>query len=102
MAKGGMGNLMKQAQMMQANMQRAQAELAVTEVEGQASNGLIKIKMTCKNEIKKIDIDASLLEDKEMLEDMMIVALKDTFKQIEEVTNIKMSGLVPPGMNLPF
>jgi DNA-binding protein YbaB len=56
MAKGGMGNLMKQAQMMQANMQRAQAELAVTEVEGQASNGLIKIKMTCKNEIKKIDI----------------------------------------------
>ena len=102
MAKGGMGNLMKQAQMMQANMQRAQAELAVTEVEGQASNGLIKIKMTCKNEIKKIDIDASLLEDKEMLEDMMIVALKDTFKQIEEVTNTKMSSLVPPGMNLPF
>jgi len=102
MAKGGMGNLMKQAQMMQANMQRAQAELAVTEVEGQASNGLIKIKMTCKNEIKKIDIDPSLLEDKEMLEDMMIVALKDTFKQIEEVTNTKMSGLVPPGMNLPF
>ena len=97
-----MGNLMKQAQMMQANMQRAQAELAVTEVEGQASNGLIKIKMTCKNEIKKIDIDASLLEDKEMLEDMMVVALKDTFKQIEEVTNAKMSGLVPPGMNLPF
>ena len=89
MAKGGMGNLMKQAQMMQANMQRAQAELAVTEVEGQASNGLIKIKMTCKNEIKKIDIDASLLEDKEMLEDMMVVALKDTFKQIEEVTNTK-------------
>jgi len=102
MAKGGMGNLMKQAQMMQANMQRAQAELAVTEVEGQASNGLIKIKMTCKNEIKKIDIDASLLEDKEMLEDMMVVALKDTFKQIDEVTNAKMSGLVPPGMNLPF
>ena len=102
MAKGGMGNLMKQAQMMQANMQRAQAELAVTEVEGQASNGLIKIKMTCKNEIKKIDIDASLLEDKEMLEDMMVVALKDTFIQIEEVTNTKMSGLVPPGMNLPF
>ena len=102
MAKGGMGNLMKQAQMMQANMQRAQAELAVTEVEGQASNGLIKIKMTCKNEIKKIDINASLLEDKEMLEDMMVVALKDTFKQIEEVTNAKMSGLVPPGMNLPF
>jgi DNA-binding YbaB/EbfC family protein len=87
---------------MQANMQRAQAELAVTEVEGQASNGLIKIKMTCKNEIKKIDIDPSLLEDKEMLEDMMVVALKDTFKQIEEVTNAKMSGLVPPGMNLPF
>ncbi|NDH49272.1 MAG: YbaB/EbfC family nucleoid-associated protein, partial [Proteobacteria bacterium] len=63
MAKGGMGNLMKQAQMMQANMQRAQAELAAIEIEGQASNGLIKIKMTCKNEIKKIEIDPSLLTD---------------------------------------
>lgn len=102
MAKGGMGNLMKQAQMMQANMKRAQDELALIEVEGSASNGLIKIKMTCKNEIKKIDIDPSLLEDKEMLEDMIIVALKDAFKQIEDVTNNKMSGLVPPGMNLPF
>jgi len=102
MAKGGMGNLMKQAQMMQSNMQRAQAELAAIEVEGQASNGLIKIKMTCKNEIKKIEIDPSLLTDKEMLEDMLIVALKDTFKQIEDTTNAKMSGLVPPGMNLPF
>ena len=96
MSKGGMSNIMKQAQMMQANLQKAQAELASIEVEGSASNGLIKIIMTCKHEVKKINIDPSLLED------MMLVALKDTLQKIEATTAQKMGGLVPPGMNLPF
>ena len=102
MSKGGMGNLMKQAQMMQANLQKAQAELASIDVEGNASNGLVKVIMSCKNEIKKIDIDPSLLDDKEMLEDMIVVAFKDALKKIEVTSNQKMAGLMPPGMNLPI
>ncbi len=102
MSKGGMGNIMKQAQMMQANLQKAQSELASIDVQGSASNGLVKIVMSCKHEVKKIDIDPSILEDKEMLEDMLVVALKDTLQKIEATTSSKMGGLVPPGMNLPF
>ena len=102
MSKGGMGNLMKQAQMMQANLQKAQAELATIDVEGSASNGLVKVIMSCKNEIKKIDIDPSLLDDKEILEDMIVVAFKDAIKKIEVTSNQKMGGLMPPGMNLPM
>jgi len=63
---------------------------------------LVKIVMSCKHEVKKIDIDPSILEDKEMLEDMLVVALKDTLQKIEATTSSKMGGLVPPGMNLPF
>ncbi len=102
MSKGGMGNLMKQAQMMQANLQKAQAELASIDVQGSASNGLVKIVMSCKHEVKSVDIDPSILEDKEMLEDMLVVALKDTLQKIEVTTSSKMGGLVPQGMNLPF
>jgi DNA-binding YbaB/EbfC family protein len=102
MVKGGMGNLMKQAQMMQANLQKAQNELASIDVQGEASNGLVKITMSCKYEVKKIEIDPSLLDDQEMLEDMITVALKDTIKKIESTTNSKMSVLMPGGMNLPF
>jgi len=102
MAKGGMGNLMKQAQMMQANLQKAQAELANIDVQGISGNGLIKITISCKHEIKKVDIDPSLLEDKEMLEDLIMVAFKDALSNIESTSSQKMGGLVPPGMNLPF
>ena len=97
-----MGNLMKQAQMMQANLKKAQDELANIDIEGSSGNGLVKILMSCKNDIKKIDIDQSLLDDKEMLEDLIIVALKDAFQKIESTSSEKMNGLVPPGMNLPF
>ena len=102
MAKGGMGNIMKQAQMMQANLQKAQAELANIDVEGSAGNGMIKITISCKHEIKKIDIDPSLLEDKEMLEDLIMVAFKDALGKVESTSSQQMGGLVPPGMNLPF
>ena len=96
MAKGGMGNLMKQAQMMQANLQKAQAELANIDVQGTSGNGLIKITISCKHEIKKVDIDPSLLEDKEMLEDLIMVAFKDALSNIESTSSQKMGGLVPP------
>ena len=102
MSKGGMGNLMKQAQMMQANLKKAQDELANINIEGSSGNGLVKILMSCKNDIKKVDIDPSLLNDKEMLEDLIIVALKDAFQKVESTSSKKMNGLVPPGMNLPF
>ena len=102
MSKGGMGNIMKQAQMMQANMQKAQEELSGINVEGVAANGLIKIQISCKNEIKKVEIDPSILDDKEMLEDLIMVAFKDAIKKIEITTSERMSRLVPPGMNLPF
>ena len=102
MGKGGMGNLMKQAQMMQANLKKAQDELANINVEGSSGNGLVKISMSCKNDIKKIDIDESLLNDKEILEDLIMVALKDAFQKIETTSSEKMSGLVPPGMYIPF
>ena len=102
MSKGGMGNLMKQAQMMQANLKKAQDELANIDIQGSSGNGLIKITMSCKNDVKKIDIDSTLLDDKEMLEDLIIVALKDAFQKIETTSSEKMNGLVPPGMNLPF
>ena len=102
MGKGGMGNMMKQAQQMQANLQKAQSELANIDVEGLSGNGLVKINISCKNDIKKVTLDPSLLDDKEMLEDLIVVALKDAFQKIDEATSKKMGGLVPPGMNLPF
>jgi len=102
MSKGGMGNMMKQAQQMQANLQKAQNELANIDVEGLSGNGLVKINISCKNDIKKVTLDPSLLDDKELLEDLIVVALKDAFQKIDEATSKKMGGLVPPGMNLPF
>ncbi len=100
--KGGMGNLMKQAQQMQANMAKAQEELANIDVEGVASNGLVKIQMSCKNIVKRVSIDDSVMDDKEMLEDLLVVALKDAASKAEATSNEKMSGYMPSGMNLPF
>ena len=102
MIKGGMGNLMKQAQMMQANMQKAQDELGQIDVEGLASNGLVKIAISCKHQIKKISIDPSVMSDHEMLEDLLIVAFKDALQKIEQTKNAKMGNMLPPGMKLPF
>lgn len=108
MMKGGLGNLMKQAQQMQENMKRAQAELANIEVEGQAGSGMVKVIMTCRNEVKRVSIDDSLMgDDKEMLEDLIVTALNDASRKAEKTANDKMSGLtaglpLPPGMKLPF
>ncbi len=100
--KGGMGNMMKQAQMMQANMQKAQTELATVEVEGSASNGLVKVTMTCRNEVKRVHIDDSVMDDRETLEDLLVVALKDAAQKAETTSSAHMSGLMPAGMKLPF
>lgn len=101
--KGGMGNIMKQAQQMQENLKRAQAELATVEVEGQAGSGMVKVTITCRNEIKRISIDESLMkDDKEMLEDLLVIALNDAVNKAEATSQQRMSGLMPAGMKLPF
>ena len=108
MMKGGLGGLMKQAQQMQANMKKAQAELATVEVEGQAGSGMVKVTMTCAHEVRRVSLDDSLLaDDKEMLEDLIAAAMNDAVKQAAVVTQQRMSGFsagmnLPPGMNLPF
>jgi DNA-binding YbaB/EbfC family protein len=102
MMKGGMGNMMKQAQMMQANMQKAQAELANTEVEGVASNGMVKITMTCNNDVKRVQIDDAAMDDKETLEDLLLIALKDARTKVESTSAAKMGNVMPAGFKLPF
>ena len=108
MMKGGLGGLMKQAQQMQANMKKAQAELATVEVEGQSGSGMVKVTMTCAHEVRRISLDDSLLsDDKEMLEDLIVAAMNDAVKQAAAVSQQRMSGFsagmnLPPGMNLPF
>jgi DNA-binding YbaB/EbfC family protein len=106
--KGGLGNLMKQAQKMQADMQKAQEELANMEVTGQSGAGLVKVVMTGRHDLKRVSIDDSLMEDdKDMLEDLIAAAVNDAVRQLEETTQQKMSGMaeglnLPPGMKLPF
>ena len=108
MMKGQLAGLMKQAQAMQDNMKRAQDELALIEVEGDAGAGLVKVTMTCKHDVKRITIDPSLLaEDKDMLEDLVAAAFNAAVRRAEEVSTEKMSKLtagmpLPPGMKLPF
>ena len=106
--KGGLGNLMKQAQKMQADMQRAQEELANMEVTGQSGGGMVKVVMTGRHDLKRVSIDDSLMgDDKEMLEDLIAAAVNDAVRQLEQVTQEKMGGLtaglnLPGGMKLPF
>ncbi|MCL7744037.1 YbaB/EbfC family nucleoid-associated protein [Guyparkeria hydrothermalis] len=106
--KGGMGNLMKQAQAMQENMQRMQEEVAKMEVEGQSGGGLVKVTLTGKHEARRVTIDPSLMEDdKEMLEDLIAAAINDATRRIEQEQQEKMSGMtagmnLPPGFKMPF
>ena len=108
MMKNQLAGLMKQAQAMQDNLKRAQEELATIEVEGQSGAGLVKVTMTCKHDVKRIQIDPSLLaDDKDMLEDMVAAAFNDALRNAEEVSQAKMSKVtagmpLPPGMKMPF
>ncbi len=101
--KGGLGNLMKQAQQMQANMEKAQAELANVEVTGQAGGGMVKVVMTGKHDVKRVSIEDSLFEDdKDMVEDLVAAAVNDAVRQVEKTTQDRMAGMMPPGMKMPF
>ena len=108
MMKNQLAGLMKQAQQMQENMQKAQEELARIEVEGQSGAGMVKVVMTCRHDVKRVTIDPSLLgEDKDMLEDLLAAAINDAVRRVETTTQEKMAGLtsglpVPPGFKLPF
>ena len=105
--KGGIGNLMKQAQQMQANMQKAQEEMANIEVTGKSGGGLVSVVMTCRHDVKRVEIDDSVMEDKEMLEDLLAAAVNDAVRQVETTTQEKFSGMtagmnLPGGLKLPF
>jgi len=106
--KGGMGNLMKQAQKMQEDMQRAQEEIATMEIEGQSGGGLVKVVMNGQHELRKVSIDDSLVgDDKDMLEDLVAAAVNDASQKLAQASKDRLSGLtsgmeLPPGMKLPF
>lgn len=108
MMKGGMGNIMKQAQQMQERMQKSQEELATIEVTGEAGAGLVKVTMTCNHSVRRVNIDASLMEDdKEMIEDLVAAAINDAVRRVQETTKEKMAGVtggmaMPPGFKMPF
>ncbi len=106
--KGGIGQLMKQAQQMQADMQKAQEEMANLTVIGESGAGIVRITMTCKHEVRALEIDDSLIgDDKEMLEDLIVAAFNDAVRKVEQTVQEKFSGMaaglsLPPGMKLPF
>ncbi|MBI5780564.1 MAG: YbaB/EbfC family nucleoid-associated protein [Rhodocyclales bacterium] len=105
--KNALSGLMRQAQQMQENMKKVQDELAALEIEGQAGAGLVKVLMTCKYDVRRVSIDPSVLDDKEMLEDLMAAAVNDAVRRVEATTQEKMAAVtagmpLPPGMKLPF
>ena len=105
--KGNLAGLMQQAQKMQQEMQKAQEELASLEVTGEAGGGLVKVTMTGKHAVRRVEIDSSLLDDKEMLEDIVTAAINDAVNRIASTTQDRMSDMtagipLPPGMKLPF
>ena len=108
MMKGGIGNLMKQAQKMQENMQKAQQEIAEMEITGQSGGGLVSVVLNGRHECKRVKIDQSLFDDdKDMIEDLVTAAFNDAAHKIEEATRERMASVtagmpLPPGMKLPF
>jgi DNA-binding YbaB/EbfC family protein len=106
--KGNIGNMMKQAQQLQANMQRAQAEIAQLEVTGEAGGGMAKVVMTGKHEVRRVSLDPSIIgDDKDMLEDLVAAAINDAVQKVEKASQAKMQSVMggmnlPPGMKLPF
>lgn len=108
MMKNQLAGLMKQAQQMQENMKKMQDQLAQVEVEGQSGAGLVKVVLTCRNEVKRIAIDPSLFgDDKDMLEDLVVAALNDGLRRAEQTASEKMGSVtaglpLPPGFKLPF
>ncbi|MEX0622421.1 YbaB/EbfC family nucleoid-associated protein [Saccharospirillum sp.] len=108
MTKGGMGNLMKQAQKMQEDMKRMQEEVARAEVTGESGAGLVKVTMNGRHDVKKVALDESVMqEDKELLEDLLAAAVNDAVRKVEALSQEKMSSTtagmqLPPGFKMPF
>ena len=106
--KGSIGQLMKQAQQMQANMQKAQEEMASIMVTGESGAGMVRVTMNCRHQVQKVEIDDSMIgDDKEMLEDLTVAAINDAVRKVEQTVQDKFSGMaaglnLPPGMKLPF
>ena len=106
--KGGIGQLMKQAQQMQADMKKAQEEMASLTVTGESGGGIVKVTMTCQHQVRALEIDDSLVgDDKDMLEDLVVAAFNDAQRKVESTVQEKFSGMagglnLPPGMKLPF
>ncbi len=102
------GNMMKQAEALQRNMQKAQEEIAAMEVVGESGGGMVKVTMNGRHEVKRVQIEPAVVgEDREMLEDLVAAACNDAVRKVETTTQQKMSGLMsgmklPPGMKLPF
>ncbi len=106
--KGGIGQLMKQAQQMQDNMKKAQEEMAAITVTGESGAGAVKVTMTCQQQVRSVEIDNALIgDDREMLEDLIVAAFNDAQRKVEATVKEKFSGLasglgLPAGMKLPF
>ncbi|MGH8287005.1 MAG: YbaB/EbfC family nucleoid-associated protein [Steroidobacteraceae bacterium] len=106
--RGNIGDLMKQAQAVQANMQKVQAEIAALEVVGESGGGMVKITMSGKHEVKRVQIEPAIAsEDREMLEDLIAAAVNDAVHKVEARTQEKMASVMagmqlPPGMKLPL
>ena len=106
--KGAMGQLMRQAQKMQEDMQKAQEELSGLEVVGESGGGMVSVTMTCKHEVRRVQIDDSMIgDDREMLEDLIAAATNDALRKVESTVQDKMSGMtagmqLPDGMKMPF
>jgi DNA-binding YbaB/EbfC family protein len=108
MMKGGIGNLMKQAQQLQASVQKAQEEIAAMEVTGESGGGMVKVTINGRHEARRVSIDPSVpLDDREMIEDLVAAAFNDAVHRLQTATQERMSGLMggmnlPPGLKLPF
>ena len=106
--KGGIGQLMKQAQKMQEDLQKAQAEMASLTVVGESGAGMVRITMNCQHQVRSIEIDDTVMgDDKEMLEDLIVAAFNDAQRKVEKTVQEKFSGMasgmsLPPGIKLPF
>ena len=105
--RGNIGQLMKQAQAMQENMRRMQESLGAIEVEGQSGAGMVKVTMTCKYDVKRVTIDPSVADDREMLEDLIAAAFNDAARRVEATIAEKMGSMtagmgLPAGFKLPF
>jgi DNA-binding YbaB/EbfC family protein len=103
-----MNQFVKQAQALQANMQKAQAEIASMEVTGESGGGMVKVQMTGRHEVKRVQIEPSIIgEDREMLEDLVAAAINDAVHRLEAASQAKLSAAMggmslPPGVKLPF